>query len=404
MGLQAELDKNLLPDETVLISIPGSFGEAFAFTDRRALVIRERDSGLNAGCDVFGYALDRLTGAEAISSTTGGYIELKLTQASAQPDMARVYFPSYDLPRYKRAAEYISAVVSAKPEPSPIGEVALATAAGGTACPECGATMDNRTTFCSQCGTQVARVCSECGNGSPMDARYCKHCGRQFAEFVPSCPKCAARILQHMTFCPECGSILRRSCLACGLPVVENWKHCAHCGRELGSDRLDPRSAAAAQRRLRQMRDREEANARQAEPEPAPPAQTVSPAPVAEAGSVAESHNQRGQDLFENDRTEEAIREFEEAVRLEPGNPTYHCNLAVALDECGRDDEALVGYRKTLELDPNDITALLSLGYMYAENEDPENARNFWNRLIEISPDSAEGQEAIANIRHLGQL
>ena len=115
MLLNAELAKQLLPGEGVRISLPGSFGEALVVTDKRAIVVRECDSG--PGCQTHAYALADVSGATAAASGTGGYIELQLSQPPAEPNEARVYFPTYDLDKFKQAAEFISALVAA---PAPV--------------------------------------------------------------------------------------------------------------------------------------------------------------------------------------------------------------------------------------------------------------------------------------------
>ena len=89
---------------------------------------------------------------------------------------------------------------------------------------------------------------------------------------------------------------------------------------------------------------------------------------------------------------------------MEPENAGYHCNLAVAYDECDRDAEALVEYQKTLQLKPDDLTALLYLGYMYSENDEFDKAQQYWGQILRIAPDSAEAQEVQQNLRHQGEL
>jgi Flp pilus assembly protein TadD len=126
----------------------------------------------------------------------------------------------------------------------------------------------------------------------------------------------------------------------------------------------------------------------------------VSPPP----NITAEQHNQRGRELFDSEDLEGAIREFQLAVEADPGNASYHCNLAVAYDEHEQDTEALAEYENTLRLDANDLTALLSLGYMYNENEEVDKAKESWNRVIQIAPDTAEAQEAQTNLDNLGKL
>jgi hypothetical protein len=41
---------------------------------------------------------------------------------------------------------------------------------------------------------------------------------------------------------------------------------------------------------------------------------------------------------------------------------------------------------------------------MYSESEDADKAREMWSKVVQISPDSAEGREASDNLRNLGQL
>ncbi len=96
LRLQDELEKNLMPDEAVVISLPGSFGECLAVTETRIFVIRER-VGVGLGCDVYIHPLSKVEKAEVTASGLGGHIELKLKgYLRARRHRARV------LPRLRR--------------------------------------------------------------------------------------------------------------------------------------------------------------------------------------------------------------------------------------------------------------------------------------------------------------
>ena len=41
---------------------------------------------------------------------------------------------------------------------------------------------------------------------------------------------------------------------------------------------------------------------------------------------------------------------------------------------------------------------------MYNENEETDKAKESWNRVIQIAPDTAEAQEAQTNLDNLGNL
>lgn len=392
MRLQEELERLLLRSEKLLVSLPGSMGEALAVTDRRAFVIRENQTGLSPRCDTYVHSLATVTSAEAVLSSTGGYIELKLAEPAADPEHARVYFPSYDLEKFKAAADCIAQTARSWSEQPAGDESVEASAPEGKSCPKCGQPAGYRHTFCASCGVQLRAICSTCNNPSPFGSRYCTACGTELMPFSPECARCGGRIGNWMDYCVWCGAWRGRKCTACNARAAEGAMHCYACGRKLGSDQVP----AGAHRRV--------AFAQERPPEAVQPDDERTPVrPAAEPQTAAE-HNARGQQLFESERMQEAITEFRLAVQMEPDNPTYHCNLAVALDETDRDDEALAEYERTLELDPNDATALLSLGYLYNESGDTERARQAWRKVVQVAPDSAEAQEAADNLRHQEQL
>jgi len=174
------------------------------------------------------------------------------------------------------------------------------------------------------------------------------------------------------------------------------WKYCASCGKQLGT------SYIGASRSFPMP-----SHAPAVEIEVPVPSGTQEPAqepPKTDSVSEAEAHNTRGREFFEAEDLEHAISEFEAAVTGEPGNGSYHCNLAVAYDEAERDEEALAEYEKTLQIDSNDLTALLSLGYMYNEGQQPDKAQEVWSRILKVAPDSAEAQEVRGNLSNQGKL
>lgn len=394
-----ELQKRLAPGENILVKLPGSHGEAFVLTDKRAFVIREQPSGPNPELDIHSYWLTAVSGAKAEAQGTGGFIALDVEEAKSDPECAKVYFPAYDLDIYKAAADLVNKLRLISP--APVAE-AVAAATPGHKCAKCSTGLPEHAQFCPQCGEQAAALCAYCNSPTLPGAAYCHHCGSKTVELQTSCATCGARTLWPQSYCRECGSVLVVTCAACGGRIMPEDKHCRYCGRLLGTDRMDPAMARSAARRFADMQ------ARQTTPE-LPRAQDAeadsAEAPVTEAPvSEAERHNRLGRKLFEQEDTQEAIEEFRLAVGLEPRNPLYHCNLAVAYDEVDEDDLALAEYEKTLELEPNDLTALLSLGYMYNEHDDPDKAKQSWDKILQIAPLSAEAQEVQENLRHQGQL
>jgi hypothetical protein len=68
------------------------------------------------------------------------------------------------------------------------------------------------------------------------------------------------------------------------------------------------------------------------------------------------AHRILGTALAGQKRTQEAIPEYLEALRLWPGDPIAHNNLGSALEAEGRSDDAIREYREAVRLDPNRAT------------------------------------------------
>ena len=56
-------------------------------------------------------------------------------------------------------------------------------------------------------------------------------------------------------------------------------------------------------------------------------------------------------------RYDEAIRQYEEALDLDPQQPVIHRNLGLLLAQLGRYDEAIPHLRATLQMVPNEPAA-----------------------------------------------
>ena len=70
------------------------------------------------------------------------------------------------------------------------------------------------------------------------------------------------------------------------------------------------------------------------------------------AGSSPAVHRERAQFYEGLGRIEDAIREYEAAIRQSPADPTLHRALALLFDREGRFAEAIVAYERLLQLEP----------------------------------------------------
>jgi tetratricopeptide (TPR) repeat protein len=73
---------------------------------------------------------------------------------------------------------------------------------------------------------------------------------------------------------------------------------------------------------------------------------------IAVTGDNYSAHCSLGNALQAQGRDDEALGEFETAVRLKPGSPENHCNLGVALANLNRMDEAISEFQAAAKLKP----------------------------------------------------
>lgn len=82
---------------------------------------------------------------------------------------------------------------------------------------------------------------------------------------------------------------------------------------------------------------------------------------------------EQGKELYRNDKDEEAVKAFAEAVRQDPELAEAHFRLALGYESLGKRDEAEAEYKKAvetykkyLEHNPDDAEAHYALGQTYA--------------------------------------
>ncbi|GFE59664.1 tetratricopeptide repeat protein [Geobacter sp. AOG2] len=89
-----------------------------------------------------------------------------------------------------------------------------------------------------------------------------------------------------------------------------------------------------------------------------------------------------------------SLSAHEQAVRLEPHNPTFRKNLAnLCYSALGRTDEAICHFTEVLREYPQDVETLLALGQISAVNNLGEQARVFVSKALELEPWNQEARE-----------
>ena len=94
-----------------------------------------------------------------------------------------------------------------------------------------------------------------------------------------------------------------------------------------------------------------------------------------------------GKALAKLGRFEEAIKTFDKAVGLRPGDAALWDQMGDALVEAGRSSEALLCFRHTFALDPRNAAAAFKAGHILHSLEQFEEALFFFDKTVELRPD-----------------
>ena len=109
--------------------------------------------------------------------------------------------------------------------------------------------------------------------------------------------------------------------------------------------------------------------------------------------------------LAQEGRETEAIRIFEEALRIKPDYPEGQNNLAVALWQAGRSQEALEHWKQALRIKPDYAVAYNSLGVALAQQNGVSDAIRCFGEALRLKPDYAEAHYNLGKaLRQVGRM
>jgi protein O-mannosyl-transferase len=94
--------------------------------------------------------------------------------------------------------------------------------------------------------------------------------------------------------------------------------------------------------------------------------------------------------LMAEERGDEALDHFQEAIRLQPGYADAHLNIGVVQARQGRLDDAAARFRRVLELDPGHREALLNLSLALIRQGNLDEAASRLGELRRLKPEDPE--------------
>jgi len=103
-----------------------------------------------------------------------------------------------------------------------------------------------------------------------------------------------------------------------------------------------------------------------------------------------------GEALEDAGRRDEAIEQYQTAIRLRPAEPTGYVKLARCLADVGRLDEATATFRQLQTLDPRSVAASSGLAVVAMMSGRPDRARQHFLETIAIDPRNISARQSLA--------
>lgn len=97
---------------------------------------------------------------------------------------------------------------------------------------------------------------------------------------------------------------------------------------------------------------------------------------------IVDAHLLQGMAASRKGDFDQAIRSFQETLRLRPDHQIAIFNLALAYRKSGQVDKSMEGFREVLRRDPHYVNAMVNLAQIYTERNEPEKALPYYQQAI----------------------
>lgn len=114
--------------------------------------------------------------------------------------------------------------------------------------------------------------------------------------------------------------------------------------------------------------------------------------------NTAKAYDYISKAFIKLDRVEEAIKNYQEAIRIYPSDDTFHVALGDLYLEEKMLEEAVESYEAAVRINPNDAESRYSLGQSCLESGETDRAREQFNQVVRISPANAAGYYGLGEV------
>lgn len=105
-----------------------------------------------------------------------------------------------------------------------------------------------------------------------------------------------------------------------------------------------------------------------------------------------------GVEAYSSGKFDQAIKDLEEAKRLNPKDSKTHVNLAQSYEAKGRLDEAVEEYKASLKVNPNQPEALYNLAIIYKSQEDLDEAIRLLEKAVKLNGEFVAARITLGDI------
>ena len=116
------------------------------------------------------------------------------------------------------------------------------------------------------------------------------------------------------------------------------------------------------------------------------------------ASDLAVAYQQRGFASARDQKFEEAIADFNEALKIKPNESRIYEQRAAVEMKLRDYDKALADYSEAIKLKPNEVRYYLYRSYIYETKEDIPNSMADTEKALKLDPKNAEAQSRKARL------
>lgn len=120
-----------------------------------------------------------------------------------------------------------------------------------------------------------------------------------------------------------------------------------------------------------------------------------------QSDNSSKAYDYIGQAYVKQEKTDQAIKTYKEAIRMYPTNDAFHLALGDIYLQESMPEEALAEFEAAVKLNSNDEESRYSLGQSYLAAGDLDHAREQFTAVTKLSPASAAGFYGLGQVAHL---